>query len=113
MIISRRSLLCGALLTFAAAAFPSIPTSSRMRVPKVFASADKLVVVDGWVLRPDDVMRFLIIILNAEEREDGWFRDTAFDVCIVGSGPAGITLARSLARRGASVGLFEGGGDQL
>lgn len=32
-----------------------------------------------------------------------------YDVCIVGAGPAGITLARSLARRGHSVFLAEGG----
>ncbi len=50
------------------------------------------------------------MIFDAESREDGWFRDRVFDVCIVGSGPAGITLARALARRGREVGLFEGGG---
>lgn len=33
-----------------------------------------------------------------------------FDACIMGAGPAGITLARKLGARGFSVGLFEGGG---
>ena len=35
---------------------------------------------------------------------------SAFDVCIVGAGPAGITLARALAARGFEVALMEGGG---
>ena len=33
-----------------------------------------------------------------------------FDVCVVGAGPAGITLARTLAARGFEVALMEGGG---
>jgi choline dehydrogenase-like flavoprotein len=33
-----------------------------------------------------------------------------FDVCVVGSGPAGITLARRLAGRGLDVALMEAGG---
>ena len=32
------------------------------------------------------------------------------DVCIVGAGPAGITIARELASRNTRVALFEGGG---
>lgn len=32
-----------------------------------------------------------------------------FDVCVVGAGPAGITLARALAARGLDVALMEGG----
>ncbi len=32
------------------------------------------------------------------------------DVCIVGAGAAGITLARDLARRGRKVCLLESGG---
>ena len=50
------------------------------------------------------------MIFDAESRKAGWFSDRVFDVRIVGSGPAGITLARSLMRRGREVGLFEGGG---
>ena len=53
------------------------------------------------------------MILDAEARADDWFRDRIFDVCVVGSGPAGVTLARRLAARGASVGLFEAGGLEL
>ena len=49
------------------------------------------------------------MIENAENRADNWFGNP-FDVCIVGTGPAGITLARKLGGRGLSVGLFEGGG---
>jgi choline dehydrogenase-like flavoprotein len=33
-----------------------------------------------------------------------------FDVCVIGAGPAGITLARRLAARGLDVALMEGGG---
>ena len=50
------------------------------------------------------------MILDAEARADDWFRDRTFDVCVVGSGPAGVTLARRLGTRGVSVGLFEAGG---
>ena len=32
-----------------------------------------------------------------------------FDVCVIGSGPAGITLARRLAARGLEVALMEAG----
>jgi choline dehydrogenase-like flavoprotein len=35
--------------------------------------------------------------------------DKHFDVCIFGSGPAGITLALQLAEKGVKVGLFEAG----
>lgn len=35
--------------------------------------------------------------------------DRPFDVCVVGAGPAGITLARSLAARGLDVALMEAG----
>ena len=35
-----------------------------------------------------------------------------FDVCIVGSGPAGITLAREISRFGLRVALLESGGNK-
>jgi choline dehydrogenase-like flavoprotein len=36
-----------------------------------------------------------------------------FDVCVVGAGPAGITLARRLAAAGARVALMEAGGLEI
>ena len=36
-----------------------------------------------------------------------------FDVCVVGAGPAGITLARRLAAAGASIALMEAGGLEI
>ena len=36
-----------------------------------------------------------------------------FDACVIGSGPAGITLARRLAAQGFSVALMEAGGLEL
>ena len=36
-----------------------------------------------------------------------------FDVCVIGSGPAGMTLARRLAAAGADVALMEAGGLDL
>jgi choline dehydrogenase-like flavoprotein len=50
------------------------------------------------------------MIADAEARSEDWFGDRVFDVCIAGTGPAGITLARRLGQRGLSVGLFEAGG---
>ena len=41
----------------------------------------------------------------------GW--DTSFDVCIVGAGAAGITLAVELSRLGRRVVLLEGGGPEI
>ena len=51
------------------------------------------------------------MIRDAETRQEDWFRDQSFDVCVIGSGPAGTTLARQLAKKGLSVGLFEAGGE--
>jgi choline dehydrogenase-like flavoprotein len=53
------------------------------------------------------------MILDAEARADDWFRERIFDVCVVGSGPAGVTLARRLGAVGRSVGLFEAGAIEL
>jgi choline dehydrogenase-like flavoprotein len=39
--------------------------------------------------------------------------DRAFDACVIGAGPAGITLARRLAAQGYDVALMEGGGLDL
>ena len=39
--------------------------------------------------------------------------DRVFDVCVVGSGPAGMTVARRLAAKGATVALMEGGGLEI
>ena len=39
--------------------------------------------------------------------------DRTFDVCVIGAGPAGITLARSLAAAGAQVALMEAGGLEI
>lgn len=53
------------------------------------------------------------MLLDAEQRQDDWFKDTIFDVAVCGAGPAGITLARALAAKGWNVGLFESGGLEL
>ncbi|MFO8151754.1 GMC oxidoreductase [Thioalkalivibrio sp.] len=49
------------------------------------------------------------MILPAEALTD----DRVFDVCIAGSGPAGMTLALTLAERGRSVLLLEAGGAEF
>jgi len=49
------------------------------------------------------------MILDAATLDRSRF-EQSFDVCVIGAGPAGITLARRLARAGASVALMEAGG---
>ncbi len=48
------------------------------------------------------------MIFDLEKRDQ--LEDSGFDVCIVGAGAAGITLAASLAKRGISTLLLEAGG---
>ena len=47
----------------------------------------------------------MLVDLNNEK-----IKETRYDVCVYGAGPAGITLARALAGKGKSVALIEGGG---
>ena len=48
------------------------------------------------------------MIFDSSEGGRAYFA-RAFDVCVVGAGPAGITLARSLADKGLDVALMEAG----
>ena len=49
------------------------------------------------------------MILDATTADRSLF-EREFDVCVIGSGPAGITLARQIAAAGADVALMEAGG---
>lgn len=49
------------------------------------------------------------MFLDANTAEAGAF-ERAWDVCVVGTGPAGVTLARRLAAQGLDVALMEAGG---
>jgi choline dehydrogenase-like flavoprotein len=53
------------------------------------------------------------VIHDAEARQPDWFAPDRFDVCIVGSGPAGLALALTLAERGYRVAVMEGGGEAV
>ena len=48
------------------------------------------------------------MILDAAAMDRSLF-DRVFDICVIGSGPAGMTVARALARGGFDVALMEGG----
>ena len=50
------------------------------------------------------------MLFDVDDRRARAAFDRAFDVCVIGAGPAGITLARRLAGRGLDVALMEGGG---
>ena len=49
------------------------------------------------------------MLLDANDADRGVFART-FDACVIGTGPAGMTVARRLAAKGLSVALMEGGG---
>jgi Pyridine nucleotide-disulphide oxidoreductase len=49
------------------------------------------------------------MLIDAATPERDAFART-FDVCVIGAGPAGITIARTLAANGLDVALMEGGG---
>ena len=53
------------------------------------------------------------MIADTEQGGAAAFHGRTFDVCIAGTGPAGITLARRLAAKGASVAQLEAGGLDL
>ena len=50
------------------------------------------------------------MILDAQDMDRARVTGTRFDACVIGSGPAGMTVARMLAARGHRVALMEGGG---
>jgi hypothetical protein len=52
------------------------------------------------------------MLVDADEADRGLF-DRDFDACVIGTGPAGMTVARRLAAKGFSVALMEGGGLEL
>ena len=49
----------------------------------------------------------MIVDLNSVERNA---THRQYDICLCGAGPAGITIARVLAKKGKKVAIFEGGG---
>lgn len=52
------------------------------------------------------------MLQDLNEASDAPFRE-AYDVCVCGSGPAGVAAAREMARQGLGVLLLEGGGFEL
>jgi choline dehydrogenase-like flavoprotein len=53
------------------------------------------------------------MIVDIEKGGAAAFVNHLFDVCIAGTGPAGITIARRLAQKGVSIALMEAGGLDL
>jgi choline dehydrogenase-like flavoprotein len=53
------------------------------------------------------------MILDAETGARAALAERVFDVCVVGSGPAGMALSMALDAAGKSVALMEGGGREL
>ena len=49
------------------------------------------------------------MFVNLTSLEDG----AHAEFCVIGSGPAGMTVARKLAAAGRKVFLFEGGGEEI
>jgi choline dehydrogenase-like flavoprotein len=52
------------------------------------------------------------MLIDANDADRGPFA-REFDVCVIGTGPAGMTVARRLAAQGLAVALMEGGGLDL
>ncbi len=52
------------------------------------------------------------MLLDANDADRGVFA-ADFDACVIGTGPAGMTVARRLAAKGLIVALMEGGGIDL
>jgi choline dehydrogenase-like flavoprotein len=52
------------------------------------------------------------MLIDATDADRALFART-FDACVIGTGPAGVTLARRLSAQGFSVALMEGGGLDL
>ncbi len=52
------------------------------------------------------------MLFNLHLAETKFPADRKYDVCVIGAGAAGITIAKTLAEKGKTVALIEGGGDQ-
>ena len=61
---------------------------------------------------PGDTVSFRGSILQLDARQPGFGKTLECDVCIIGSGPAGISVALELAECGARVIVLESGGSE-
>ena len=69
-------------------------------LPRPAAGGQRMYLVNGWLLsvdRPGSGSASMIFDTASGERAAF---EAPFDVCVVGAGPAGITLARRLAGQG-------------